>query len=138
MGHGFTPPRDRGSRAAARTGDTEKVTDGDSSSLGNPATTNYYYYNGDLEPHVGGGGEGRISTKRGGDRHRKGSRQGGGKGFPSIGVPGQILPPVEGDSGIGVGGRVRGSRRGSGRDQAGWINSRSSHGTLQELLRTTH
>lgn len=158
MGHGFTPPRDRGLGAAA-----SRSTIGAGSGVGStspPRCNNGNNSNSDQYKRSRGDGfaadppASPAVASRGVGRKRKG---GGGTGstrttlrkgafdsskeFPAI--PSQhpqefvSSPPAEGDGGALEGG---GGRKGWRRDSSlrmGWINSRRSRETLQELFRTT-
>lgn len=141
MGHGFSPPRDRGLGASAA---------GFGGDAGGPSPPGSYLSNFDSSRSVGGpkrrsgggGGGGGENVRNTLPRKRGLGERGNGKEFPAL--PGQrrqqpflSSPPAEGDGGVpGEGGGRKGRRRGSAL-RMGWVSSRRSQGTLQELLRTT-
>lgn len=163
MGHGFTPPRDRGLGASASrsTVNDGKVGGGPSSPGGYPAknTENTNNSSGNnkhskSESFAADPWASPVAASRGIGRKRKSGggpvgtsttpRTGAlGKEFPAISSqqqqqqPVASSPPAEGDEGAqGEGDHRRGRRRGPAL-RMGWINSRRSQGTIQELLRTT-
>ncbi|CAM9764198.1 unnamed protein product [Ectocarpus sp. 8 AP-2014] len=157
MGHGLSPPRDRrlgetlggGSDAggpslpgsyAARHGNTNnsdsKFKRGREGFAAHPADSSI-----GRKRKSGGAGAGKGSSE---SPHRMAGRErGGGKELPAL--PGQkkqqaFLPsaPGEGDGGDANGedGGGRKARRRGSTSRMGWISSRRSKGTLQELFQT--
>lgn len=163
MGHGLSPPRDRGLARANMNGHEDgdwlsspgrnlgrSNNDGDNSTKDRSSTKSFARdaaapgsatARGVGRKRASGGGglsEPTAPRKRGGGR-------GSGKGFPALpGLKEAFLssPPPGGAAGggthrdDGVGGMRKGARRGSAQ-RMGWINGRPSHGTLQELLLAT-
>ncbi|CAM9126669.1 unnamed protein product [Ectocarpus sp. 6 AP-2014] len=155
MGHGLSPPRDRG------LGETLLSDAGGPSSPGSYAARHGNTNNSDskfkrgrevLAAHPADSGVGRKRKSGGGGAgggssewpHRmEGRERGGGKELPAL--PGQkkqqaFLPssPGEGDGGDADGedGGGRKARRRGSTSRMGWISSRRSKGTLQELFQT--
>lgn len=170
MGHGLSPPRDRGLGASA-----SRSTIGAGNGAGGPSPPDGHPARQHKDEHSSakyaaepwaspaaaasrGVGNGRKRKSGGGGAAAAGStrttlRKGAplGKEFPALLTSQsqqQMLitssPPAEvgdvqqaqGGGGGGGGGRKGRKRRGSAL-RMGWINSRRSQGTLQELLRTT-
>lgn len=150
MGHGLSPPRDRGGLGLGAGASVVSALGSDAG--GGPSPPGSYLSNYDNGRSVagrkrrvgdGGGENGRSTLPR-----RGGGGEGAGrKEFPAL--PGQhrqrpflASTPVEADGGVpvrgggGEGGGGKGRRSGSAL-RMGWVSSRRSQGTLQELLRTT-
>lgn len=141
MGHGLSPSRDRGLGAPAA---------GLGSDAGGLSPPGSYLSNYDnngrgvagRKRRGGDGGGGGDNARNTLPRRRGLGERGDGKEFPALPrqqrqQPCPSSPPVEGDGGVpeeGVGGK--GQRRASAL-RMGWVSSRRSQATLQELLRTT-
>eukprot|EP00752_Nemacystus_decipiens_P005664 g5126.t1 len=154
MGHGLSPVRDRriGLGASAAAAGVSVF----GSDAGGPASPPGSYLSGydnngrgvAGRKRRGGGGDGggygevgrNTMPRRGGG----GGEEAGGEEFPALPGPRRqrpflASPPVDADRGM-PGGEEGGERKGRRRGSAlrmGWVNSRRSQGTLQELLRTT-
>lgn len=159
MGHGLSPPRDRGVGEMLGGGSDA----GGSSSPGSYAARHGNTSNSDnkfkrgredfaahqADTSVGrkrksGGGVGRGSNEKASPHRMAGRERGGGKELPAL--PGQkkqqaFLPSSPGgeedggDAGGEDGGGRKARRRGS-TSRMGWISSGRSKGTLQELFQT--